>query len=240
MSWKTTLGLVVVAALLGGYYYWYEVKGGEQRKAAEEATQRIFQLKKDAIEAVTISRGQEVIKLAKDANEGWMLIEPVRAKADQRTVDEVLDGLVEGKRDKVIAEQAAELADFGLKEPSHRRASHRQRRGTPIILNIGARTPTMGGYYAREGEQSKVLMVPNSLYSKFDKTVFNLRDKTVLALDQTQVKRVEVQQGDQIDRRRIGGGQRLEDSGAPGGQGGQNQSERLDQHYQRRQSEGVP
>ena len=69
---------------------------------------------------------------------------------------------------------------------------------TPTILNIGARTPTMGGYYAREGEQSKILVVPTSLYSKFDKTVFNLRDKTVLALDQTQVKRVEVQQGDQV------------------------------------------
>jgi Domain of unknown function (DUF4340) len=198
MSWKTTLGLIVVAALLGGYYYWYEVKGGEQRKAAEEATQRIFQLKKDAIEAVTISRGQEVIKLAKDANDGWMLVEPVRAKTDERTVDEVLDGLVEGKRDKVIAEQAADVSEFGLKEPAIVVQATVKDVNTPITLNIGARTPTMGGYYAREGEQSKVLMVPNSLYSKFDKSVFNLRDKTVLALDQAQVKRVEVQQGDQV------------------------------------------
>ena len=198
MSWKTTLGLVVVAALLGGYYYWYEVKGGEQRKAAEEATQRIFQLKKDAVEAVTISRGQEVIKLARDATDGWMLIEPVRAKAEDRSVDEVLDGLVEGKRDKVITEQAADVADFGLKEPSIVVQATVKDVGTPIILNIGARTPTMGGYYAREGEQSKILMVPTSLYNKFDKTVFNLRDKTVLTLDQTQVKRVEVQQGDQV------------------------------------------
>ena len=127
MSWKTTLGLVVVAALLGGYYYWYEVKGGEQRKAAEEATQRIFQLKKDAIEAVTISRGQEVIKLTRDATDGWMLIEPVRAKAEDRSVDEVLDGLVEGKRDKVIAEQAADASRFWPERAQSRRASHRQR-----------------------------------------------------------------------------------------------------------------
>ena len=124
--------------------------------------------------------------------------EPVRAKAEDRGVDEVLDGLVEGKRDKVIAEQAADVGDFGLKEPSLVVQATVKDVGTPIILNIGARTPTMGGYYAREGEQSKILMVPTSLYSKFDKTVFNLRDKTVLALDQTQVKRVEVQQGDQV------------------------------------------
>jgi hypothetical protein len=198
MRWKTTLGLVVVAALLGGYYYWYEVKGGEQRKAAEEAAQRIFQLQKDAIEAVTISRGQESIKLAKDATDGWMLTEPVRAKAEDRSVEEVLDGLVEGKRDKVITEQAADVGDFGLKEPSLVVQATVKDVGTPVILNIGARTPTMGGYYAREGEQSKILMVPTSLYNKFDKTVFTLRDKTVLALDQTQVKRVEVQQGDQV------------------------------------------
>jgi hypothetical protein len=198
MSWKTTLGLVVVAALLGGYYYWYEVKGSEQRKAAEEAAQRIFQLEKDAIEAVTISRGQEEIKLAKDANEGWMLTEPVRAKAEQRTVDEVLDGLVEGKRDKVIAEQATDLADFGLQEPSLVVEATVKDNGSPTVLHIGARTPTMGGYYAREGEQSKVLMVPTSLHSKFDKNVFSLRDKTVLALDQGQVKRLEVHQGDQL------------------------------------------
>ena len=198
MSWKRTLALVIVAALLGGYYYWYEVKGGEQRKAAEEAAQRIFQLQKDAIEGVTISRGQEVIKLAKDAGEGWMLTEPVRARAEQSTVDEVVDGLVEGKRDKVIAEQATDLGDFGLKEPSLVVQASLKDVPTPTVLQIGAKTPTMGGYYAREGEHSKVLMVPTSLFSKFDKTVFNLRDKTVLALDQQQVKRVEVQHGEQL------------------------------------------
>jgi hypothetical protein len=36
------------------------------------------------------------------------------------------------------------------------------------------------------------------LHSKFDKNVFSLRDKTVLALDQAQVKRLEVHQGDQL------------------------------------------
>jgi hypothetical protein len=41
-------------------------------------------------------------------------------------------------------------------------------------------------------------MVPTSLHSKFDKTVFSLRDKTVLALDQTQVKRVEVRHEEQL------------------------------------------
>jgi Domain of unknown function (DUF4340) len=198
MSWKKTLGLVVVAALLGGYYYWYEIRGGEQRKAAEEAAQRIFQLKKDAIEAVKITRGQETIKLAKDASEGWMLTEPVRAKAEERTVDEVLDGLVEGKRDKVITEQATDLADFGLKDPTLVVEATVKDVSTPTVLQIGARTPTMSGYYAREGEQSKVLMVPTSVHSKFDKTVLSLRDKTVLALDQSQVKRVEVHQGAQL------------------------------------------
>jgi hypothetical protein len=84
MTWKKTLGLVIVAALLGGYYYWYELKGGEQRKAAEEAAQRIFRLERDTISALTIKRQHETIKLVKDASEGWMLTEPVRAKAEQR------------------------------------------------------------------------------------------------------------------------------------------------------------
>jgi len=198
MSWKKTLGLVVVAALLGGYYYWYEVKGGEQRKAAEEVAQRIFQLSKEGIEAVTITRGHEVIKLAKDPHEGWMLIDPVRAKAEQRTVDEVLDGLVEGKRERVVAEQATDLGEFGLKEPSLVVEATLKDVATPTVLQIGARTPTFSSYYAREGDQAKVLMVPSSVQTKFDKTVFNLRDKTVLALDQTQVKRLEVHHEDHL------------------------------------------
>jgi Domain of unknown function (DUF4340) len=198
MSWKKTLSLVIVAALLGGYYYWYEVKGGEQRKAAEEAAQRIFQLTKDAIEAVTITRGNEVIKLAKDPQAGWMLTEPVRAKAEQRTVDDVLDGLVEGKRERVVAEQATDLGEFGLQEPSLVVEATTKGVATPTVLQIGARTPTFSSYYAREGDQAKVLMIPTSLQTKFDKTVFNLRDKTVLALDQTQVRRVEVHQGEQL------------------------------------------
>lgn len=192
MSWKTTLGLVIVAALLGSYYYWYEVKGGEQRKAAEDAAQRIFQLQKDAIEKLTISRGAETITLTKDAAQGWMLTTPVQAKADQRSVDDILDGLVEGKRDKVIAEQATDLAEFGLTEPSLVVSAHIKEAATPTILQFGARTPTTTGYYARQGEQSRVLMVPASLQSKFDKNVFSLRDKSLLTLEQAQVRRVEV------------------------------------------------
>jgi ribosomal protein L12E/L44/L45/RPP1/RPP2 len=198
MSWKKTLGFVIVAALLGGYYYWYEMKGGEQRKAAEEAAQRIFQLKKEAIETVTLKHQKDLIRLVKEPTEGWLLVEPVRAKAEQRTVDEVLDGLVEGQRDKVIAEQASNLADFGLHEPGIVVEATVKDVATPTVLQIGARTPTLSGYYAREGEQSKVLMIPTSLQTKFDKTVFNLRDKAVLSLDQNQVKRLEVHQGDQL------------------------------------------
>ena len=207
MSWKKTLGLVVVVALLAGYYYWYEVKGGEQRKASEEAAQRLFQVKKEAIDTVTLKRPNEAIKLVKDPHEGWMLTEPVHAKADQHTVDEVLDGLVEGKRDKVVAEQANDLGEFGLKEPSLVVEATAKDGATPSVLQIGARTPTMSGYYAREGEQSKVLMVGTTLQTKFDKSVFNLRDKTVLSLDQAQVKRVEVHHGDQVIAAEVEGGQ---------------------------------
>ncbi|MGH8057848.1 MAG: DUF4340 domain-containing protein, partial [Candidatus Entotheonellia bacterium] len=197
MSWKRTLGLVVVVALLAGYYYWYEVKGGEQRKQAEEVAQRIFQLKKDAIEGVTLKREKESIKLAREGD-AWMLTEPVRARADQQTVDEVLDGLVEGKRDKVVAEQASDVGEFGLKEPALVVEASIKDAAAPTVLQFGARTPTFSGYYAREGEQAKVLVVSTSLQSKFDKTVFSLRDKSVLSVEQGQVKRVEMQQGEQL------------------------------------------
>lgn len=198
MSWKKTLGLVIVAALLGGYYYWYEVKGGEQRKAAEEAAQRLFQLERGNIATVTLKRQDDTIKLVNDPTEGWILTEPVRAKADEHTVEEVLDGLVEGKRERVIAEQASNLADFGLSEPSIIVEATVKDAATPIVLQFGARTPTFSGYYAREGDQSKVLIVPTTLQTKFDKTVVNLRDKVVLSLDQNQVKRLEVHHGEQL------------------------------------------
>lgn len=198
MSWKSTLGLVIVAALLGGYYYWYEVKGGEQRQAAEEAAQRIFQLDRDVIETVTLKRQNDTIKLVNDPTEGWMLTEPVRAKAEQRAVDDVLDGLVEGKRERVIAEEASDLAAFGLSEPDLVVEATVQGAATPTVLQIGARTPTFSGYYAREGEQPKVLMVPTFLQTKFDQSVFKLRDKTVLSLDQDQVRRVEVHHGEDL------------------------------------------
>src|SRR5919204_421660 len=77
----------------------------------------------------------------------------------------------------------------------------------PSVLQIGARTPTMSGYYAREGEQPKVLMVATTLQTKFDKSVFSLRDKTVLSLEQAQVKRVEVHHGDQVIAAEAEGGQ---------------------------------
>jgi hypothetical protein len=98
----------------------------------------------------------------------------------------------------VVAEQATDLGEFGLKEPSLVVEATLKDVATPTVLQIGARTPTFSSYYAREGDQAKVLMVPSSVQTKFDKTVFNLRDKTVLALDQTQVKRLEVHHEDHL------------------------------------------
>ncbi len=69
--------------------------------------------------------------------------------------------------------------------------------GTEHTLELGSKTPAGTDLYAKLGDQKKVFLVSSFLDSTFNRTTFDLRDKTVLKVDATKVDAVEIVTGSQ-------------------------------------------
>src|SRR6185369_9809490 len=59
-------------------------------------------------------------------------------------------------------------------------------------LQIGSKTVTGGDLYAKRGNEKQVILIPAYLESTFDRTTFQLRDKSILKFDRDKVDHIEV------------------------------------------------
>src|SRR5262249_38132776 len=67
-------------------------------------------------------------------------------------------------------------------------------------LQVGDKSPTSMGIYARVPNSNKVYLVSNSLDTSLNRTTFDLRDKTALKFDQEKVDSVELASKGQVIR----------------------------------------
>jgi hypothetical protein len=68
--------------------------------------------------------------------------------------------------------------------------------GKDHTLLLGAKTPTGSDMYARVPDKPRVFLVSSYLDATFNKSAFDLRDKTILKIDRDKVGRVEIAAGD--------------------------------------------
>src|SRR6266567_4628619 len=83
MSWKTLAVLLVLAAGLGGFLIVDSQWIAPKREKAESAKGRLWTVEPKDVDALTITRKDETIKL-KRAGDGWEMVEPVKTRADGR------------------------------------------------------------------------------------------------------------------------------------------------------------
>ena len=74
------------------------------------------------------------------------------------------------------------------------KANGQQRR-----LLLGQKTPAGSDVYAKLPDSKRVFLVPSFLDSTFNRSTFDLRDKTVLKLDREKVDSLEIASKDAYD-----------------------------------------
>ena len=183
MSWKTGVVLLVLAAGLGGFYvydtYWLVPK----REKAESVKGRLWEVDPKDVETVTLARkGEAAVKL-KRAGDGWEMLEPVKARADRGAVDGVVSTVVTARVDREIDPSPTKLADYGLEPPEAEITVDVKGRKDPLVLRLGAKSPTGAWVYGREGTKPALLALSEIVSRDVAKPVPELRDKTVLAFD---------------------------------------------------------
>lgn len=176
--------LLVVVALPLFWFTYRESKKGPVETG--EKHDKLFSVGADAIEELEIrSDAGEQTKLQRKGG-AWAIVQPaVAAQPDEATVSGITANLASMEVQRVIDENPTDVAQFGLTTPRVEvafKAAGQQHR-----LQIGQKTPSGTDVYARLADQKRVFLVSSFLESSFNKSAFDLQDKSVIKVDREKV-----------------------------------------------------
>lgn len=195
MSWKSLVVLAVLASAIAGFFYYDTYWLTPARDKAELVKGRLWTLEAKDVEAVTIKRQSETIRLKRADGGGWEMLEPVKARGDRGSIDDVITGLVAVRVDREIDPNPAKLGDFGLDPAAAEIRLEVKGRKDPLVLLVGGKSPTGAWMYAKEGGKPAVMTVSELVGRDTSRPVADFRDKAVIAFDKKSVSAVDIDVG---------------------------------------------
>lgn len=184
----------LVLAILGGVLYWsnHRKSAEDNAKLSTNTSPAILKLSASAVSQLTFKKkNAEPVTLAK-ANDGkWQITEPKTLTADQDAVSGVLSSLSSLNSDRVVEDQATDIKQYGLDQPSLELDITEQDHKSQKLL-IGDETPTGGSVYAMVAGSPKIFTLADFNKSSIDKSLNDLRNKQLLTVNADKVSRVEL------------------------------------------------
>ncbi len=190
MNPKRVLPLLLIFLVLAGSYAfltWHQA----QRESREQEAKKLFAVKEAEITALTLKRGKEEISLAR-IGQDWQLLKPLKAKADQVSLDAMTGTLAHLEMRRELGEQK-DLKAFGLEAPAL--VVEFTAQGKPHRLSLGARAPGGLGYYTLRDQDPRVLIIAANHKESLDRPLIALRDRTLFSFDAEKVKTLKLRRG---------------------------------------------
>lgn len=185
MSRKTTIILAIVLFIIAGYYYFFEIKLANKDAEKKEKEKILFSMSKDNINSIIYENNNRRIKAELvQKNNSWFLKSPVDYKADTYNVDTMLNTILNAQYEEKI-ENVKNLDDFGLKVPSIVYTLDTKKDGKKSFI-VGEKSPTDSSLYVSLGNNI-VYLIGGSNFYPLDKTVFDLRDKSIFSFEKENI-----------------------------------------------------
>jgi hypothetical protein len=181
----STIALALVAIGLGAYIYFAD----PQKAPDTPARDKVFSVAADKVRTLTVAADGETSVLEKKGD-SWQMTAPVATDADQTEVTSLVTNLSTLEINRVVDENAADLAQYGLAEPKITVEFGGE--GTSGKIAFGDKTPTSGDMYAVKPGEKKVFLVSAFLESTFNRKPFDLRDKRVVRFERDKADGLEV------------------------------------------------
>ncbi len=190
---RSFLLLLVVALGLGGYLYFVESK---REPGDSEKKDKVFTVESDKIDEITVKAESGEQTTLKKTGTDWQIVQPTSAQSDSAVVSGFATNLSTLEVQRIIEENPQDLAEYGLAQPrvevTFKAGGQEQR------LLIGRKTPPGTDLYAKLGNQQRVFLISSYLDSTFNKTTFDLRDKTAIKLDRDKIETLAITTPKQI------------------------------------------
>ena len=191
---RSTLALLVVLLGLGTYIYFVTWKEPESTRR-----ERVFTaLEADEIDEMTITSQSGDTTTVKKDDGAWRMTAPLEVRADAAKIESMTSNLGSLEIARAIDESPADLKEYGLEPPLvtiEFKAAGDSDGGQSHRLFLGSKSPTSGDLFAKRDAESRVVLVPGYVEPIFDRSTFDLRDKTLLAFERAKIDSIAISAG---------------------------------------------
>jgi hypothetical protein len=189
---RLLIAAVILIALSVGLWWSNKKEDEKAKKPAEDKTPKILALKEDSIVGLEIKKrsGEDTV-LSKSDSGVWSISAPKALPADQSSVGSITSAVNNLSADRVIDDNATDLASYGL-APAADEVVFKLKDGKTKTLLIGDSNPSGNDVYAKVADDGHLYTMSSSSKTTFDKESKDLRDKRLLTFDQDKATRVEL------------------------------------------------
>lgn len=161
------------------------------KPVADFRDRTILAFDRKAVTGLEVVRDGQLLAAEPEGTTRWKVTRPTASKGDEERITDFLDKLVFTKVKEFVAEAPASLAPYGLDRPARVTVwvgKEKDRASRQLLL--GKMDPSKKGVYAvRPGERS-ILLLEEELWQLLPKTVFDLRDKTLLSYERDKLAKL--------------------------------------------------
>ncbi len=177
---KSTLVLVLIALVLGGFVYYYEFKRAPAKEKSEDTSKPAFSFPATDIAALTLERAGQKISVEKHGDD-WLITQPVETRADRSVLEGIATRLASARVSGTFPASADRLATYGLTSPQVT-LEIKLKNGQQHRLQLGAKDFSSVSVYGIVDGAKDVALLPETLLTSTDRSLDDLRDRSVLDL----------------------------------------------------------
>jgi hypothetical protein len=185
---RSLIVLLVIAIPLG-WFAWSESK--KEPTGDNKKLEKVFDgVDSDKVEQITIRSEKGETTTAQKQSGKWQITAPAATAADDSELSGLATNLSSLEVQRVVDDQTSDYKQYGL-QPARIDVTFKAGAKTGHLL-IGQKTPTGSDVYAKLADKPRVFLISSYLDGTFNKSTFDLRDKTVLKIDREKVDTVEI------------------------------------------------
>jgi len=185
---RSTLILLLVAAVASAAIYYLEIKPGKPRDEEPETSRPAFKFSREEITNISILRGADTVSL-ENQNNKWVITQPISAAADDSALNSLIGDLVSARVEREFSASGDALKSYGLSAPAVK-LEIKLKSGATHRVELGAKDPIGTAAYAKIDGAQNVALVSAGLLNSSDKSLSDLRDRSVVGATQIELSSV--------------------------------------------------
>ncbi|HKQ78167.1 MAG TPA: DUF4340 domain-containing protein [Blastocatellia bacterium] len=187
---RNTLILLLIAAVALVAVYFIEVRPGKPRDEEPEKSRPAFKFNREDVTGISVVRGGQTVNL-ENQNNKWVITQPVSAAADESALNSIIGDLVSARIENEFPPSGGDLKQYGLSEPAVK-LEVKLKNGETHRVEIGSKDQFGSSAYVKIDGSQNVAAVSSGLLTNADKSLSDLRDRSVLGATLYELNSVKV------------------------------------------------